>query len=296
MSNDNEETTSSHTSPFEAIRRVNEEGIEYWTARDLARVLGYATNYRNFKNAISKAEIACVNSGQSVTDHFAHVRNMVDIGSGAKRKVEDVQISRYGCYLIIQNADPTKEIVALGQTYFAVQTRRQEQADEMVALSEDQRRLYLRSQLSDNNRQLSEAASEAGVVKSMDFAIFQDHGYMGLYGGLRAKDIHARKGLKKNQQIPDHMGSDELIANLFRASQTRQKLEREQVKGKEQANRTHYEVGQRVRQTIKDLGGTLPENLPSPKESIQQLEQKERKRLKQGLQPSMFDEPTEPEN
>ncbi len=196
MSNDNEETTSSHTSPFEAIRRVNEEGIEYWTARDLARVLGYATNYRNFKNAISKAEIACLNSGQSVTDHFAHVRNMVDIGSGAKRKVEDVQISRYGCYLIIQNADPT----------------------------------------------------------------------------------------------------DELIANLFRASQTRQKLEREQVKGKEQANRTHYEVGQRVRQTIKDLGGTLPENLPSPKESIQQLEQKERKRLKQGLQPSMFDEPTEPEN
>ncbi len=284
--------TTPGISPFESIRRVNEEGFEYWSARDLAKILGY-TEYGKFTNAIQKAEAACENSGQKITDHFAHVSEMVSIGSKAKRRVEDVHLSRYACYLLVQNADPSKDIVALGQTYFAIQTRRQEQADELAALSEDQRRIYLRGQLTDHNRQLAEAASHAGVIKPLDFAIFQDHGYMGLYGGLRTKDIHSRKSLKKSQQILDHMGSTELAANLFRATQTEDKIRREGIRSKEKANQTHFLVGQKVRQTIQELGGTMPENLPTPKESIQQIQQKEQRRLKEAPQLSIFDEPLE---
>ncbi len=217
-----EQASVSHMSPFEQIRKEREDGGKYWSARDLARVLDYSS-WQKFSNAIRRAEIACGNSGQLVEDHFNHVVKMVELGSGAKRKIEDVHLSRYACYLIIQNADPSKEIVALGQTYFAVQTRRQEQADELAGLTEDQKRLYLRGDLSDHNRRLAEAAHQAGVVQSQDFALFQDHGYMGLYGGLRARDIHAKKELKKSQQILDHMGSEELAANLFRATQTEAK-------------------------------------------------------------------------
>jgi DNA-damage-inducible protein D len=284
-----EDSSSTYVSPFESIRRVSEENIEYWSARDLAKVLGYV-RWDKFKSAIKKAEIACENSEQPVENHFSHVGNMVQIGSGANRNIEDVHLSRYGCYLVIQNADPSKEIVALGQTYFAVQTRRQEQADELVGLNEKQKRLFLREQLSDHNRQLAETASHAGVVKSTDFAVFQDHGYMGLYGGLKARDIHARKSLKRNQHILDHMGSTELAANLFRATQAEEKIRREQIQGKNVANRTHYQVGQKVRQTIQELGGTMPEDLPTPPESIQQLQQKEQQRLKQGSQLSLFEE------
>jgi len=294
MSSDYEEIQAPRISAFEAIRRVNEEGIEYWTARDLAKVLGYA-RWENFQNVIPKAKLACANSGYDTSDHFRDITKMVKLGSKAQRKVEDIQLSRYACYLIVQNADPAKEIVALGQTYFAVQTRRQEVADELAALPEDQRRLVLRAEISIHNSQLAETAKDVGVVESKDFAIFQDHGYMGLYGGLKAKDIHGRKGLKKSQHILDHMGSDELVANLFRASQTRQKLEREEVKGKAQANRTHHEVGKEVRDTIKRLGGTMPEDLPTPKESIQQLEQREKKRLERSSQLQMFTETTDPE-
>jgi len=274
---------------------VTEEGNEYWSARDLAKILGY-TEFRKFSNAIQKAETACENSGQAISDHFAHVSEMVGIGSGAQRKIGNVHLSRYACYLLVQNADPSKEIVALGQTYFAIQTRRQEQADELAGLTEKQKRLYLRDQLSDHNRQLAEVASQAGVVKPADFALFQDHGYMGLYGGLRARDIHTRKQLKRNQHILDHMGSEELAANLFRATQTEAKLKREGTQGRETANQTHFQVGRKVRQTIVELGGTMPEQLPTPKESIQQLQQKEQKRLKQGSQLSMFDEPAETED
>jgi len=288
-SNNDEESSTPYVSPFEAIRKENEGGSEYWSARDLAKILGY-TEYGKFKNAIQKAEEACKNSSQAVSDHFAHVSDMVAIGSRAKRKVEDVHLTRYACYLIIQNSDPNKPIVALGQTYFAVQTRRQEVADELAALSEDQLRLLRRSQMSIYNTQLAEVAQQAGVIQSIDFAIFQDHGYQGLYGGLKAKDIHARKGLKKSQEILDHMGSDELAANIFRASQTKQKLERDKVQGKERANRTHLEVGKKVRQTIQELGGAMPEDLPTPGESIQQLERKEQKRLVKGSQPQMFPE------
>ncbi len=204
--------------------------------------------------------------------------------------MEDIHLSRYACYLIVQNADPSKEIVALGQTYFTIQTRRQEQRDEPEGKNEDQKHLYLREQLSDHNRQLAASANQAGVIRPTDFAIFQDHGYMGLYGGLKSKDIHARKELKKSQQILDHMGSEELAANLFRATQTDAKLRREQIQGKDNANATHKEVGREVRDTIKRLGGTMPEDLPKPLDSIKQLQQREKKLLAQELQPSIFDE------
>jgi len=273
MSNDDESDVL-HVSPFEAIRKEAEDGSEYWNARDLAKILGY-TQYNKFTNAIVKAEEACKNSGQAVSNHFTHVSEMVSIGSGAKRKFDTVYLSRYACYLIVQNADPSKPIVALGQTYFAVQTRRQELHEELEALSEDQLRLLRRSQMSIYNNQLADVAQDAGVIEPIDFAIFQDHGYRGLYGGLKAKDIQSRKGLRQNQEILDYMGSDELAANIFRASQTKQKLERERIQGKEKANQAHLVVGRKVRQTIQELGGTLPEDLPTPAKSIQQLQRED---------------------
>jgi len=278
-----------HTSPFDEIRRVRDDGSEYWSARELGKLLGYATSYRNFKPAIEKAKEACQNSGQAVSDHFAEVRTMIATGKGAKRPTEDYELSRYACYLIVENADPSKPIVALGQTYFAVQTRRQELADELAALPEDQKRLILRSEMAILNTRLAEAARLVGVIEPRDFATFQDHGYMGLYGGLTENALHARKGLlSEKQKILDYMGSDELAANAFRASLARQRLEKEQVKGKEKANRTHYQVGRKVRQTIKELGGTMPEDLPTPTESIQQLQQKEQKHVRPGSQESLF--------
>src|SRR6266851_7261626 len=283
-------SNTSHISPFEVIRRVSDNGIEYWSARDLYKLLGYSS-WQKFQFALDQAKKACENSGQAVSEHFNLQVKMVQLGFGGQRKTEDHHLSRYACYLIIQNADSSKPIVALGQTYFAVQTRRQELADELAALPEDQLRLLRRAQMTIYNSQLAGAAQISGIVESIDFAIFQDHGYMGLYGGLRAKDINARKGLKKSQEILDYMGSDELAANIFRASQTKQKLEREQIQGKEKANRTHFEVGKKVRQTIDELGGTLPENLPTPTESIQQLQRKEQKQLEERSQPSLFDGP-----
>ena len=287
---DQQTPAAGHASPFESIRRTDEDGNEYWSARDLSKVLGY-TEWRNFKSAIEKAQIACANSNQEISDHFVEANKLIESGKGARRQVEDVLLSRYACYLIVQNADPSKEIVALGQTYFAVQTRRAEMADDALAgLTEDQRRLYPRAQLTEHNRLLAAAANEAGVVAPDDFAIFQDHGYMGLYGGLKARDIHARKGLKKRQHILDHMGSTELAANLFRATQTEEKLRRENIQGKTASNQTHFEVGRKVRQTIEELGGTMPEELPTPPTSIQQLQRDEKQRAIQQRQPSLFDE------
>ncbi len=282
-----------HRSPFERLLQRGEDGGEYWSARDLAGILGYDTNYRNFKRAIEKAEIACVNSGHAVEDHFADARKMVTIGSGARRSVEDMHLSRYACYLTVQNADPNKPNVSLGQTYFAVQTRRQEQTDELAGLTDDQKRLYLRGQVADHNRQLAEAAGQAGVVQGPDFAVFVDHGYMGLYAGLRARDIHARKGLPRKEHILDHMGATELAANLFRATQTDEKLRRDNIQGKHNANRTHYEVGQAVRKTIEDLGGAMPEDLPTPAESIKRVKEKERTRVARQIQPPLFPEAEE---
>jgi len=265
---------------FEQIRQVDEYGNEYWGGRQLAKALDY-TDFRNFLSVIGKAKEACKNSGHEVENHLVEFNEMVPIGSGAQREMESYKLSRYACYLIIQNADPSKEIVATGQTYFAIQTRLQEikQMDEYNRLStEEEKRLFLRSEMKKHNIQLADAAKDAGVIESFDYAIFQNHGYMGLYGGLDAKGIHQKKGLKKSQNILDHMGSTELAANLFRATQTEEKLRRENIKGKAKANQTHFEVGKKVRQTIKEIGGTMPENLPA-EESIKQIESKEKKKL-----------------
>lgn len=267
---------------FESIKHVDENGVEYWTSRSLWKILEY-TDYRNFQTVIEKAKIACENSGQNVEDHFVDINEMVTIGSGAERQVDSVKLSRYACYLIVQNADPSKTIVAQGQTYFAIQTRIaevQQMKEYQELTSEEEKRLFLRAELLQHNSQLASAAKDAGVIDSRDYAIFQNYGYQGLYGGLTAKDIHARKGLKKSQKILDHMGSTELAANLFRATQTEEKLKRENIKGKQKANMTHYEVGAKVRQTIKELGGTMPENLPV-EESIKAVERKKQKQLKE---------------
>ena len=273
--------TKKTMSLFESIKHIDENGIEYWTSRNLWKILEY-NEYRNFLPVIEKAKIACKNSGQKIEDHFVDINEMVTIGSGAERLLDSVKLSRYACYLIVQNADPSKTIVAQGQTYFAIQTRIAEvqQMKEYQELSsEEEKRLFLRAELLKHNSQLASAAKDAGVIDSKDYAIFQNYGYRGLYGGLNAKDIHARKGLKKSQKILDHMGSTELAANLFRATQTEEKLRRENIKSKQQANKTHYEVGAKVRQTIKELGGTMPEDLPTA-ESIKVVEKKQQKLLK----------------
>ncbi len=282
-----------HTSPFDAIRKVDERGNEYWSARELYKILGYS-EWRNFNNVVIKRAMkACEENGRAVVDHFVRSYKMITRGKGAKQQVEDVLLSRYAAYLVVMNGDPKMPIVAMGQEYFAEQTRRQEIADELALMSEDELRLLRRGQMNIYNTQLATAAQQSGVIEPLDFAIFQDHGYRGLYGGLGAKDIHARKSLKKREQILDHMGSDELAANIFRASQTKQKLERDQVQGKAQANTTHFEVGQEVRGTIERLGGTMPEDLPTPVKSIQDLQRNAQKRIEQERQPSLFDEPTQ---
>lgn len=258
---------------FEQIRQTDENGNEYWLARQLAKALEY-NDFRNFIKVITKAKEACENSGQIIENHIVEANEMVAIGSGATRNMPSYKLSRYACYLIVQNANPSKEVVALGQTYFAVQTRLQEirQMDDYNRLTtENEKRLFLRNELAKHNLQLAAAAKGAGVIEPIDYAIFQNHGYMGLYGGLDAKAIHKKKGLKKSQQILDHMGSTELAANLFRATQTEEKLRRENIKGKQQANKTHFEVGKKVRKTIQELGGAMPENLPAP-ESIKKIE------------------------
>ncbi len=269
------------TSIFEKIRRVDENGIEYWMARELGKALNYS-DFGNFTNVINKAKIACENSGQVTSNHLGDITEMVKVGSGVERGFPSFKLSRYMCYLIVQNADPNKEVVAQGQTYFAVQTRIAEikQMEEYNALStEEEQRLFLREELARHNSHLADAAKEAGVVEPRDYAIFQNCGYQGLYGGLGNREIHAKKGLKKSQKILDHMGSTELAANLFRATQAEEKLRREQIKGKAKANRTHFDVGAKVRQTIKELGGTMPEDLPTAC-AIKSVETKKRKLLK----------------
>lgn len=273
--------TNTNKTIFEQIKETDENGNEFWGARKLSKILEYS-EFRHFLPVIERAKEACLNSEQNIEDHFEDYLEMVSIGSGANRNMESIKLSRFACYLIVQNADPSKEVVAQGQTYFAIQTRLQEiqQMNDYTRLSsEEEKRLFLRNELKKHNSQLAEAAKNAGVIENMDYAIFQNHGYMGLYGGLDAKKIHAKKGLKKSQHILDHMGSTELAANLFRATQTEEKLKRDNVKGKNNANKTHLEVGKKVRQTIKELGGTMPENLPV-EESIKKIESKEKKQIK----------------
>jgi len=264
---------------FEKIKNVNEYGSEFWYARDLAETLEYK-KWANFVKVIDKAKESCKNSGNEVLNHFAEIGKTIDMPKGAKREIEDFILSRYACYLIVQNGDPKKEAIALGQTYFAVKTRQQEIQDDFDSMSEDRKRLAIRNELKDHNKKLADSANKAGVKTDLEYAIFQNHGYQGLYGGLSCKDIHARKGLKKSQQILDHMGSTELAANLFRATQTEEKLRRDNIKGKQNANKTHFEVGAKVRKTIEELGGTMPEDLPTPDKSIKQIEKSETKKFK----------------
>lgn len=264
---------------FESIKHVNEYGNEFWYARELQSILEY-TEWRNFQKLIEKAQTACENSDMAVDECFVEVNKTSPMPNGGVKLIDDYILSRYACHLIVMNGDPRKEVIAVGQTYFAVKTRQQELLDHYDELSEDQKRLAIRKEMKAHNKSLAEAAQKAGVIKSYDFAIFQNYGYQGLYGGLGAKEIHARKGLKENEQILDHMGSTELAANMFRATQTDEKLRRENIRGKEKANQTHYEVGRKVRQTIAELGGTMPEDLPTPGKSIKQIESEQKKRIK----------------
>ena len=270
------EVTAYSQKTFESIKHIDENGNEFWYARELQKALEY-TEYGKFLPVIEKAVEACRKTGFDEENHFAHVSEMVRIGSGAERKMESYKLSRYACYLIVMNGDPRKEVIALGQTYFAVKTRQQEIADDIAQLSEDDKRLAIRDEVTIRNKFLASSAKAAGVETPADYAVFQNRGYQGLYNGLGMKDIHKRKGLKKNEQILDHMGATELAANLFRITQTDDKLRRENIRGKEKANETHYAVGKKVRQTIAELGGTMPENLPTPEKSAKVLK-KERLR------------------
>lgn len=271
--------TEYNESIFESIKHINEYGQEYWLARELQLVLDYG-KWDNFKNVINKAKVACENSGFTITEQFADVGKTSIMPHGGERIIDDVELSRYACYLIVQNGDPIKQIIALGQTYFAVKTRQQELIENYDNLSEDQKRLAVRNEIKEHNKALADAAHNAGVITPIEYATFQNKGYQGLYGGLSAKEIKQRKELKKNQNILDHMGHEELAANLFRATQTESKLRRENIQGKEKANATHFEVGKAVRDTIKELGGTMPENLPKPEKSIKEIKKDQKKLLK----------------
>jgi len=276
---------------FEDIKHISSDGGEYWLARELATTLDYI-EWRNFSKVLDKARLACKNSGFDIDDHFVEVNKMVEIGSGTTRSVIDYNLSRYACYLIVQNGDPRKEVIAHGQTYFAIQTRRQEVADYFNQLDEDNKRLVVRGNIKQWNQMLAEAARNAGLITNEEYAVFQNAGYKGLYGGLDVEDIHKHKGLEKKEKILDFMGSEELAANLFRITQTESKLKRDAVQGTRAATATHYTVGKKVRQTIKDLGGTMPEDLPTPEKSISQVEREQISELKQKLKkkPLMLDE------
>jgi len=285
MSNLNAEEYKS----FEGIKHIRENGTEFWYARELSEVLLYS-KWENFQKVIDRAILACKNSGFSVSDHFPDVRKTIMMPKNAKKQIIDYELTRYACYLIVQNGDPRKEIIALGQTYFAIQTRRQEVQDAFNQLDENNKRLVVRGNIKQWNQLLVEAAHNAGVITDEEFAIFQNAGYMGLYGGMTVSDIHTRKGLKKNDKILDYMGSTELIANLFRISQTEEKLKRDEVSTVEAANNTHYEVGEKIRKAIIEMGATLPEDLPVPEKSIQTIEREEIRKLRDSKKKLMLDE------
>jgi len=275
---------------FENIKHLRADGSEYWLARELAPVLDY-TQWRNFLKVVDKAMIACNISGHNVSCDFADVNKIVDAGATSK-PVKDYELSRYACYLIVQNGDPRKEVIALGQTYFAIQTYRQEIADRFNELDEESRRLVIRGDIRQWNQMLAEAARDAGVITNEEFAVFQNAGYMGLYGGLTVEDIHKRKELSVRDKSLDFMGSTELIANLFRISQTEEKLKRDAVGNAADASAVHHTVGHEVRSAIKRVGGTMPEDLPTPDKSIAQIEKERLSELKRRAKtkPLMLDE------
>ena len=263
---------------FEDIKHIDEYGNEYWYACELKVALDYK-KWQKFENVIENAKIACENSDNAVSDHFTQVGKMINTGKTAKRKVVDFKLSRYACYLIVQNANPNKEVVALGQTYFAVQTRKQELTEkEYSKLTEDKKRFYQRNLTKKGNYSLNQVAKKCGVK---NFDKFHNAGYRGLYNGESADDIAKRKGLRYREDILDNMGSEELAANLFRISQTESKLKRDNVTGEKDANETHYNIGKNIREVIAKNGGTMPEDLPTPKKSLKELEKEEIKKLKE---------------
>lgn len=264
---------------FEDIKHIREDRSEFWSARELAPALEY-TKWENFHKVIKRAMLACENSGRSVEECFPEVGKTSNMPKGGTKLMIDYELTRYACYLIVQNGDPRKEVIALGQTYFAIQTYRQEVADHFNQLDEDNRRLVIRGDIKQWNQMLVETAHNAGVITNEEFAIFQNAGYMGLYGGLDVDDIHERKKLEAGQKILDYMGSTELIANLFRISQTEEKLRKDNVMGAEIATSVHYNVGREVRTAIEKIGGTMPEDLPTPEKSIQQIEKEQMARLR----------------
>lgn len=261
---------------FEDIRHIDENGIEYWYAREIQIVLKYA-KWQKFLNVIKKAKEACENSGYNREDHFIQVDKMVQIGSGAERKKSDYKLTRYACYLIVQNADPNKEVVALGQTYFAIQTRKQELTEkEYSSLTEEEKRFYQRNLTKRGNYSLNQVAKNAGVK---NFDKFHNAGYKGLYNGETADDISKRKGLRYREDILDNMGSTELAANLFRITQTEEKLKNDRIQGEKNASNIHYRIGKNVRKFMFQNGGTMPEELPTPKKSLKELEKENKRKL-----------------
>lgn len=265
-------------SVFEQIKHLDDENNEYWSARDLQEVLQYK-EWRNFNKVIETAKIACKISNQAVVEHFVEVNKMITLAKGAKRNVLDYKLTRYACYLIVMNSDPRKEVIALGQTYFAVKTRQQEFQELFSRLTENEKRLFIRGDIKQKNMLLAESARNAGVITPLEFAIFQDSGYKGLYNGLTAKDIAKKKGIDESEEILDYMGSEELAANLFRITQTEGKLKKERITKKSEANQIHYDVGRKVRKAIEEIGGTMPEELPTPDKNIKELENEVRQVL-----------------
>ncbi|MBN2836084.1 MAG: DNA damage-inducible protein D [Candidatus Delongbacteria bacterium] len=275
--------------PFESIKHLSADGNEFWYARELKTVLEY-TEWRNFSKVLDRAKLSCRNSGYEINDHFVEVNKTIDMPKSATKQVADFELTRYACYLIVQNGDPRKEVIALGQTYFAIQTRRQEVADYFNQLEENNKRLVIRGDIKQWNQMLAEAAHNAGVISDEEFASFQNSGYMGLYGGMKVKDIHKKKGLKRNQKILDHMGSTELIANLFRISQAEEKLKKDKTATADAANEVHFLIGKEVRGTIERVNGTMPEDLPVPEKSISNVEKEQLKKLKKSSKNLMLDE------
>ena len=258
-----------NTTIFESIKHIDENGLEYWEARELMKVLEY-NKWENFHKVIKKSMISCEVSNNNVLEHFPEFRKPIKGGNGNVQNVLNYKLSRYACYLIVQNGNPNKEVIALAQTYFAIQTRKQELTEEYFkSLDEDGRRLVVRGQTIDKNKLLYKAAKDSGVK---NYGKFTNYGYKGLYGGETAKDIAKRKGLNNNEEILDYMGSEELADNLFRIVQTEAKLKNDKVNNENDANDRHYEVGSAVRDTIKKLGGTMPEDLPTPEKSIEELQ------------------------
>ena len=264
---------------FEDIRHIDENGNEYWLARELQGVLTYA-KWENFHKVIKTAQIACKISQQEVSYHFPEVRKTIPMPKGASKTAIDYKLTRYACYLIVMNGDPRKEVIAWAQTYFAVKTRQQELAELYDQLTEDEKRLFIRGDIKQKNMLLAEAAHKAGIITTLEYATFQDAGYRGLYGGLTAKDIADNKGLTNGEEILDYMGSEELAANLFRITQTEAKMRREGTDTPAKANAAHYQIGKIVRKAIEEAGGTMPEDLPLPDKSIKELEAETRKQLK----------------